>query len=162
MVSCPFDVPRFEWNDGLTPEIRKCMFCIERQRDGKLPACAANCPSGALKFGTRGELLQGSPCPHRRQSRATTSTTSIGEHEAGGTAMLYISDVPFAQLGFRTDVTTRRYPGLHLGRHVEAAVRGRRPGGRADRRLGRHPPAQRHIMTTRRRGNETEGERTWS
>ena len=34
-----------------------------------------------------------------------------GEQEAGGTAMLYISDVPFAQLGFRTDVTTRALPG---------------------------------------------------
>jgi formate dehydrogenase iron-sulfur subunit len=34
-----------------------------------------------------------------------------GEQEAGGTAMLYISDVPFAQLGFRTDVSTRALPG---------------------------------------------------
>jgi len=33
-----------------------------------------------------------------------------GEYEAGGTAMLYISDVPFDQLGFRTDVTTRPLP----------------------------------------------------
>ena len=58
MVSCPFNVPTFEWDNGLTPEIRKCMFCIERQRDGQGPACAANCPSGALKFGTRDELLK--------------------------------------------------------------------------------------------------------
>ena len=35
----------------------------------------------------------------------------FGEHEAGGTAMLYISDVPFEMLGFRTDVTRKEVPG---------------------------------------------------
>ena len=34
----------------------------------------------------------------------------FGEQEAGGTAMLYISDVSFQMLGFRTDVTTRPLP----------------------------------------------------
>ena len=34
----------------------------------------------------------------------------FGEHEAGGTSMLYISDVPFEQLGFRTDVSTEPLP----------------------------------------------------
>jgi formate dehydrogenase iron-sulfur subunit len=109
MVSCPFGVPRFEWQDGLTPEVRKCMFCIERQRDGKLPACAENCPSGALKFGRRDELLGEA---HARISANPGYYVNrvYGEHEAGGTAMLYISDAPFEKLGFRTDVTTRAIP----------------------------------------------------
>jgi Fe-S-cluster-containing dehydrogenase component len=109
MASCPFGLPRFEWQDGLTPEIRKCMFCYERQQKGETPACAANCPSGALKFGARGELL--------REAHARIATQPgryvdhvFGEQEVGGTAMLYISDVPFKQLGFRTDVTTRAIP----------------------------------------------------
>jgi hypothetical protein len=33
-----------------------------------------------------------------------------GEHEAGGTSMLYISGVPFEELGFRTDLGTTSYP----------------------------------------------------
>jgi len=109
MVSCPFSVPRFEWHDGLTPEIRKCMFCIERQRDGELPACAQNCPSGALKFGRREELLKEA---HARIAANPDYYVDhvFGENEAGGTAMLYISDVPFEKLGFRTDVTTRPIP----------------------------------------------------
>lgn len=109
MVSCPFDVPRFEWEKGLTPEIRKCMFCYERQKNGEQPACAANCPSGALQFGTRGELLQ---LAHARIDSAPERYVNhvFGEQEAGGTAKLYISDVPFDQLGFRTDVTTRALP----------------------------------------------------
>jgi formate dehydrogenase iron-sulfur subunit len=108
MVSCPFGVPRFEWQKGLTPEIRKCMFCIERQRAGKTPACAAACPSGALKFGARGSLLQEA---HARIAGNSSFVDHVyGEQEAGGTAMLYISDVPFEQLGFRTDVTQQALP----------------------------------------------------
>jgi formate dehydrogenase iron-sulfur subunit len=110
MVSCPFGVPRFEWQDGLTPEIRKCMFCIARQRNGQLPGCVAACPSGALRFGRRGDLL--------RDARARIAAHPdhyvnhiYGEHEAGGTAMLYLSDVPFEQLGFRTEVTRQPVPG---------------------------------------------------
>lgn len=109
MVSCPFDIPAFDWDNGLTPEIRKCMFCFERQSEGQLPACAANCPSGALKFGPRDALL--SEARFRIAANPKHYVDHIyGEHEAGGTSMLYISDVPFAMLGFRTDVTTRPVP----------------------------------------------------
>lgn len=109
MISCPFDVPRFEWQDGLTPEIRKCMFCYERQQAGQLPACVSNCPTGALKFGTREQLLAEA---HGRIAASPSFYVDhvYGEQEAGGTAWLYISDVPFELLGFRTDVTTRRIP----------------------------------------------------
>lgn len=109
MVSCPFDVPKFEWKDGLTPEIRKCMFCYERQKQGELPACVSNCPTGALKFGTRSELLTEA---HSRLAAHPDFYVNhvYGEHEAGGTAWLYISDIPFEYLGFRTDVTTRPIP----------------------------------------------------
>lgn len=109
MASCPFGLPRFDWENGLTPQIRKCMFCYERQQQGEPPACAANCPSGALKFGARGELLKEA---HARIAANPTHYVDhvYGEQEAGGTAMLYISDVPFEKLGFRTDVTTRPLP----------------------------------------------------
>jgi len=109
MVSCPFGVPRFEWEDGLTPEIRKCMFCYERMQEGQLPACSENCPSGALKFGKREELLNEA---HARIAANPGYYVNhvYGEYEAGGTAKLYISDVPFEKLGFRTDVTTRAIP----------------------------------------------------
>lgn len=109
MVSCPFGLPTFEWDNGLTPRIRKCMFCIGRQREGMLPACASVCPSGALKFGRRDSLLAEA---HARIAAQPTHYVDhvFGEHEAGGTAMLYISDVPFELLGFRTDVTTQALP----------------------------------------------------
>jgi formate dehydrogenase iron-sulfur subunit len=109
MVSCPFGVPRYEWRNGITPQVRKCMFCIDRQRNGQPPACAASCPSGALKFGVRAELLQEA---HARIAAHPDKYVDyvFGENEAGGTAMLYISDVPFEQLGFRTNVTQKTVP----------------------------------------------------
>lgn len=109
MVSCPFGVPRYEWQDGLTPRVRKCMFCLQRQQAGQEPACAANCPSGALKFGPRSELLKEAYA--RIAAHPDFYVKHVyGEHEAGGTAWLYISDVPFDQLGFRTNVTTKTVP----------------------------------------------------
>jgi formate dehydrogenase iron-sulfur subunit len=33
-----------------------------------------------------------------------------GEHEAGGTGWLYISPVPFNEVGFRTDLGSEPYP----------------------------------------------------
>ena len=33
-----------------------------------------------------------------------------GEHEAGGTGWLYISPVPFEEIGFRTDLGDESYP----------------------------------------------------
>ncbi len=109
MVSCPFGVPRFEWQNGLTPQIRKCMFCVERQKAGQQPACSTNCPSGALKFGTRSELLDAA---HGRIAAHPDIYVNhvYGEFEAGGTGWLYVSDVPFDQLGFRVAVTKEPIP----------------------------------------------------
>jgi hypothetical protein len=39
----------------------------------------------------------------------------FGEKEVGGTQWLYISDVPFDQMRFRTDVTTRPMPSYSEG-----------------------------------------------
>ena len=113
MVACPFGVPKYEY-DSAAPRVRKCTFCFDRQQEGKAPACASVCPTGALTFGRRAELLDeakkrvyGSPDRYQRYV--------YGEREAGGTNWLYVSDVDFAKLGMPGDVEKTSYPELVKG-----------------------------------------------
>jgi Fe-S-cluster-containing dehydrogenase component len=110
MLSCPFGIPKFEYDDP-TPYVRKCSFCAERQAQGLAPACTEVCPSGALTFGKRSELLEEAKI--RIYQNPTQYVHHVyGEHEAGGTSWLYISDVPLDQLGLPAGVEEKPYPEL--------------------------------------------------
>ena len=101
-VACPFNVPKFEWATA-TPTIVKCELCRHRLAEGKEPACTEVCPRQAVIFGTRADLLREA---HARIGAAPTRymPTVYGEHEAGGTQVLYLSasGVSFASLGLPT------------------------------------------------------------
>ncbi|MDD5288238.1 MAG: 4Fe-4S dicluster domain-containing protein [Dehalococcoidales bacterium] len=100
MTACPFGIPSFQW-DTPTPWIRKCTFCFDRQSGGLKPACVTTCPTGALKFGEREELL--AEAHSRIQASPDKYVDHIyGEHEVGGTCWLYLSPVPFEKIGFPT------------------------------------------------------------
>jgi formate dehydrogenase iron-sulfur subunit len=110
MVGCPFNVPKYEWSSNL-PTVKKCLFCFQRQAEGLVPACAAACPTGATRFGDREALLQ--EAARRIAAEPQRYVARIyGQHEAGGTSMLYLSGVPFEELGFNTKLSTESYPGL--------------------------------------------------
>lgn len=110
MVSCPFDVPKFEY-DSANPRIRKCGMCWDRLQAGELPACVKNCPLKALTFGPRAQMLE--EARRRIYEKPDRYVHQIyGEHEAGGTSWLYLASVPFEELGFRTDLGTSAYPDL--------------------------------------------------
>ena len=108
MVACPFEVPRFEY-DKAAPVIRKCQFCFERQKQGKQPACSSVCPSGALEFGKRGELLEAARA-RVYQNPDKYLPHVYGEHEVGGTNVLYLADMRFKDLGLREDLGDKGYP----------------------------------------------------
>lgn len=96
--ACPFGVPAYEWDNALGL-IYKCQMCAGRLAEGQQPACIGACPNGALRFGKRAELLALAhgliaANPNRYVDHI------YGESEAGGTSMLYLSSVPFSQLGF--------------------------------------------------------------
>ena len=90
MVACPFQAPAYEYDNVLTPRVRKCEFCVDRAKGtGANPACAAACPTEALVFGKRSQLLD------LARSRITDHPVRYhdhiyGEHEVGGTAWLYL------------------------------------------------------------------------
>jgi Fe-S-cluster-containing dehydrogenase component len=98
MLACPFGIPKFEWSASTAPTIGKCQFCAQ-QAVFSGPACAAACPTGTLKFGSRPQLLfEAKARVHSRPDRYVGHI--YGEHEAGGTAWMYLSGTPFDQLGF--------------------------------------------------------------
>ena len=51
--SCPYNVPRAA-KDGT---LAKCDMCIDRVENGLEPACVKTCPTGAMNFGNREEIL---------------------------------------------------------------------------------------------------------
>jgi Fe-S-cluster-containing dehydrogenase component len=113
MVSCPFDIPKFEYHSA-NPKIEKCNMCYDRIKEGKLPACVENCPAEALLFGTRRELI--AEARKRIVENPDVYVDHIyGEHEAGGTGFLYLSPVPFNELGFNTNIQKSSYPELSKG-----------------------------------------------
>lgn len=98
MTACPFNMPKYEW-DSATPQVRKCSFCADRQSQGLEPACVKACPTGALTSGERSDLI--AQAHGRIQARPAKYVDRVyGEHEAGGTAWLYLSPTPFEDLGF--------------------------------------------------------------
>jgi Fe-S-cluster-containing dehydrogenase component len=108
MLSCPFDAPKFEYHSA-NPRIQKCRMCFDRLQEGDVPACVEGCPAKATTFGPRSEMLE------LAWSRVYAEPDKYvhhvyGEHEAGGTGMLYLASVPFDQLGFRTDLSRTAYP----------------------------------------------------
>ncbi len=52
--ACPYDIPRHNEKSG---GMAKCTMCIDRVSEGILPACVKTCPTGAMNFGDRDEML---------------------------------------------------------------------------------------------------------
>jgi len=53
--SCPYDIPRYNTQTGA---MAKCTMCIDRMKEGLLPACVKTCPTGAMSFGDRKAMLE--------------------------------------------------------------------------------------------------------
>ncbi|MBN1387228.1 MAG: twin-arginine translocation signal domain-containing protein [Bacteroidales bacterium] len=113
MVSCPYDIPKFDYHSS-NPDIQKCDMCWDRVKEGKLPACVEGCPAGALSFGLRRDMI--AEARKRINDNPELYHDHIyGEHEAGGTSVLYLSPVPFEEIGFNTSVMNKPYPELTKG-----------------------------------------------
>jgi len=103
MIACPWEIPRYSWEDSV-PYIQKCDMCFERViKDGKLPACVEACPTQATIFGDRDELLAEAK---RRLSREPHKYINKiwGASEVGGTSVMYISDVDIKLTGLDAPV----------------------------------------------------------
>jgi len=112
MIVCPFDIPAYEYYEPLNPRVTKCTFCFDRiSKKGRVPACVEICPTETLRFGKRSDLINLAHEKIRNNPRKYIDHV-YGEHEVGGTSWLYLSAVPFEEIGFRTDLETTIIPKL--------------------------------------------------
>jgi len=100
MVACPFNVPAYSYSSAFDPVIKKCIFCHDtRLKNGLPPACVEVCPQEALTFGKRKDLIE---IAHQRIKTMPGRYVDhlYGEKELGGTSWMYLSAVPFEEVGF--------------------------------------------------------------
>ncbi len=103
MVACPFGIPVYEYDNLLTPQVRKCTMCADEGNPnrGKVPACVKICPQEVMTYGKRSELLEMAHEKIRTQPDVYIDHV-YGEHEVGGTSWLYLApkEYSFEELEF--------------------------------------------------------------
>lgn len=114
MIACPFEIPTYEYDKVLEPRVMKCTMCYPRVIKGQLPGCVDVCPTESLVFGKRKDLIW--IARERIRSYPDRYIDHIyGEQEMGGTSWLYLSGVPFKDLGMREDLGVIPAPELTSG-----------------------------------------------
>ncbi len=53
--ACPYEIPQQNEKKGL---VTKCTMCSDRIAEGQIPACVLSCPTGAMQFGDRDDILK--------------------------------------------------------------------------------------------------------
>lgn len=99
--ACPYGVPTYEQveRNGKTQYLlNKCTLCLDRADGGQGPACTESCPYGAAVSGDRDELLLQA---YKRVKNYPDRYLPYvyGDTDGGGTSVLYISNIPFEDLG---------------------------------------------------------------
>ncbi|MFQ5704553.1 MAG: formate dehydrogenase subunit beta [Gemmatimonadales bacterium] len=88
VTGCPFDIPRF---DKDTRTVYKCNMCIDRVEAGLEPACVKTCPTAAISFGTKEEMLAlAGRKVEGLKRRGMSNATIYDPPGVGGTHMMYV------------------------------------------------------------------------
>jgi formate dehydrogenase iron-sulfur subunit len=88
ITGCPFNIPRLSQKDS---KVYKCTLCSDRVAVGLEPACVKTCPTGAIVFGTKEDMLR-----HAEgrvadlKSRGFAKAGIYDPQGVGGTHVLYV------------------------------------------------------------------------
>jgi len=88
VAGCPFDIPRISKKDN---KAYKCTLCSDRVFNGLEPACVKSCPTSAIMFGTKEDMLDYGA--HRVNSLKGRGFENAGIYDpagVGGTHVVYV------------------------------------------------------------------------
>ncbi len=88
VTGCPFDIPRF---DKETKKVYKCNMCVDRVEAGLEPACVKTCPTHAISWGSKEDML--SLAEHKVEllrGRGFENPVTYNPAGVGGTHMMYV------------------------------------------------------------------------
>lgn len=75
---CPYDIPR---QNPKTKELFKCTMCFDRITNNMIPACVKSCPTGAMVFGERPEILKTAKARVQELSKKYPNAKAINPDE---------------------------------------------------------------------------------
>jgi formate dehydrogenase iron-sulfur subunit len=85
-------------------------MCYDRIKDGQQPACTAACPEEATIFGERDELIAIARQRILDNPGKYFKNKIWGEHEVGGTCVLYLSDIDLSFLSYDRKLDNEALP----------------------------------------------------
>lgn len=103
---CPFSIPRLGDVDLISGQAKssKCTFCQDRTTNGLQPACAQTCPTGAIQFGDRDELVaEGKHRVDVLVGKGRTDASLYGATELGGLHQMYVLEEKASVYGLPAD-----------------------------------------------------------
>ena len=88
VIGCPFNIPRLSPKDH---KAYKCTLCSDRVAAGLEPACAKVCPTGAIMFGSKEDMLhQAATRLDDLKERGYQRAGVYNPAGVGGTHVLYV------------------------------------------------------------------------
>ena len=125
VTGCPFDVPRLSKKDG---KAYKCTLCSDRVAVGLEPACVKTCPTGAIMFGSKTDMIE--QAQERLVDLKERGYKNAGLYDpqgVGGTDVMYVlkhADNPEMYAGLPKDPQVSALVGLWKGAFKPLALLG--------------------------------------
>jgi len=114
VFACPYYALSYEYDDPTTPRVVRCTMCYPRIKKGLNPACADACPTGAIRFGKREDLIQLAR-ERQRKNPERYHPYLFGEDDYGGTSWLTLLAAPPGEMGLPEDLPHEPLPNLTTG-----------------------------------------------
>lgn len=83
--ACPFQVPNIVDN-----HVSKCVACADLVKDGQTPWCAQTCPSQAIRFGERDQIVADAKTRLAALTPRYPNAQLYGEAELGGLGLILL------------------------------------------------------------------------